>query len=298
MATSLNVSSAYNGALAGEIFVEAFKKSDTISKNAITLIPNVIGTGHLPRLSYSSGLQAYSCGWNPTGDVDYTDKEVATKKFMINHELCKDEFHSTFQAQAAGLFSAKAEIPSSIQEAILQAIVDNLRAIVDTQIWQGNGTGNQFTGILPQLVADADVIDVTITAVTSANVVAQIELAYNAIPAEIEDDEDLVIVVSKNVAKAYKQAQASMGLNTTVGQKEMDYLGTRMESLGGLPANSILVYRVKNLGFLTGLESDLNSVQIKDMDDSDLSGNIRTKVVFNAGVGYSFGAEIVYARPA
>jgi hypothetical protein len=46
------------------------------------------------------------------------------------------------------------------------------------------------------------------------------------------------------------------------------------------------------------LESDLNSVQIKDMDDSDLSGNIRTKVVFNAGVGYSFGAEIVYARPA
>jgi hypothetical protein len=298
MATSLSVSSGYSGALAGEILVEAFKKSDTISKNAITVLPNVIGTGYLPKLSYSSGLTAYSCGFTTTGDVDYTDKEVATKKFMINHELCKDEFHSTFQAQAAGLFSAKAEIPSSIQEAILQAIVNNLGAVVDAQIWQGNGTANQFDGILPQLVADADVIDVTITAVTSANVVAQIELAYNAIPAEIEDDEDLVIAVSKNVAKAYKQAQASMGLNTTVGQKEMDYLGTRMESLGGLPANSILVYRVKNLGFLTGLESDLNSVQIKDMDDSDLSGNIRTKVVFNAGVGYSFGAEIVYARPA
>jgi hypothetical protein len=298
MATSLSVSSGYSGALAGEIFVEAFKKSDTISKNAITVLPNVIGTGYLPKLSYSSGLTAYSCGFTTTGDVDYTDKEVATKKFMINHELCKDEFHSTFQAQAAGLFSAKAEIPSSIQEAILQAIVDNLSAVVDTQIWQGNGTANQFNGILPQLVADAEVIDVTIAAVTAANVVAQIALAYNAIPAEVEDDENLVIAVSRNVAKAYKQAQASMGLNTTVGQKEMDYLGTRMESIGGLPANSILAYRVKNLGFLTGLESDLNSVQIKDMDDSDLSGNIRTKVVFNAGVGYSFGSEIVYARPA
>jgi hypothetical protein len=298
MATSLSVSSGYRGALAGEIFVEAFKKSDTISKNAITLIPNVIGTGYLPKLSYSSGLTAYSCGFTTTGDVDYTDKEVATKKFMINHELCKDEFHSTFQAQAAGLFSANAEIPSSIQEAILQAIVNNLGAVVDTQIWQGNGTANQFNGILPQLVADAEVIDVTIAAVTAANVVAQIQAVYNAIPAELEDDEDLVMAVSKNVAKAYKQAQASMGLNTTVGQKEMDYLEIRMESLGGLPANSILVYRVKNLGFLTGLESDLNSVQIKDMDDSDLSGNIRTKVVFNAGVGYSFGSEIVYARPA
>jgi hypothetical protein len=298
MATSLNVSSAYSGALAGEIFVEAFKNSDTISKNAITLIPNVIGTGHLPRLSYSSGLQAYSCGWNPTGDVDYTDKEVATKKFMVGHELCKNDFHPTFQSQAASLFSANSEIPSSIQEAILQGIVDNLSAVIDTQIWQGNGTANQFNGILPQLVADAEVIDVTIAAVTAANVVAQIQAVYNAIPAEIEDDENLVIAVSKNVAKAYKQAQASMGLNTTVGQKEMDYLGTRMESLGGLPANSILAYRVKNLGYLTGLENDMNEVRVIDTDATLGDGQIRTKVVFNAGVGYSFGSEIVYARPA
>ena len=87
-----------------------------------------------------------------------------------------------------------------------------------------------------------------------------------------------------------------MGLNTTVGTKEMDYLGTRLESIGGLPANNIVAYRVKNLGFLTGIESDMNEVRISD-DETRLDGNVRTKITFTAGVGYSFGSEIVYYRP-
>lgn len=298
MATNLTVNAGYQGALAGDIFVQAFKKSDTIAKNAITVLPNVIGTGYLPKLSYSSGLTAYACGWNPSGDVEYTDKAVATKKFMIQHELCKDEFHQTFQAQAQGLFGANNEIPTDIQDAILLAMVNNMGAVVDTQIWQGAGGANNFDGLLAQFVADATVIDGTIVAVTKANVVDQLEVAYNLVPASIEDDENLVIVVSKNVAKAYKQAQAAMGLNTTVGDKELDYLGTRMESIGGLPANTILIYRVKNLGFVTGLQSDMNDIKIIDSDATTGDGQIRTKAVFSAGVGYSFGSEIVYARPA
>lgn len=298
MATTTTVSSAFSGALAGEIFVQAFKKADTISKGAITVISNVIGSGNLPKLSYASNLVAYSCGFNATGTVGYTEKVVATKKFKIENEFCKEDFASTFASQAAGLFSAKAEMPETIQDAVMLGMIENAGAQVDENIWQGDNTANEMNGLLPQFVLDATVVDVTIAAVTKANVVAQMELAYDAIPATVEDDEDLVIAVSKNVAKAYKQAQASMGLNTTVGDKELDYLGTRIESIGGLPADSIVIYRVKNVAFLTGLQADFNRVDIKDMDETDLSGNVRTKMVFSAGVGYSFGSEIVYARPA
>jgi hypothetical protein len=45
---------------------------------------------------------------------------------------------------------------------------------------------------------------------------------------------------------------------------------------------------------LTGLEADLNNVTVKDMDESDLSGTIRTKVVLEIGVGFSFVDEIVF----
>lgn len=293
----LTVNAGYAGALAGEIFVQAFKKADTISKGCITVLPNVIGSGFLPKLSYTAGLAAYSCGFSATGDVTYIDKEVEAKKYKIEHELCKDEFHQTFQAQAAGLFGAQNDIPSTIQEAILLAMVNNMGAIVDTQIWQGNGTSAQFNGLLKQFTADTEVIDVSGTAVTKANVIDELDKVYNALPDEIEGDEDVVFVASKNVSKAYKQAIAALYGQTPNGDKELDYLGIRLESIGGLPSNTIVAYRVKNVGFVTGLESDMNSVSVKDMDESDLSGNIRTKIVFTGGVGYSFGAEIVYYRP-
>jgi len=289
MATLTTVNSGYNGALAGEIFIQAFKKSDTIAKNLITVLPNNIGTGFLPRLSYSAELQDYACGFTPEGDVDYDDVEVILKKFKIDHELCKDEFHQTFQAQSAGLFAAANEIPTDIQSAILLAIVENLGAKVDNFIWNA-----ATLGLFAKLAADADTIEVQNTTITKANVVEEVEKAYNAIIDEVMDEEDLVLVTSKKVLKLYKQAVAAQGLNTTVGDKELDFLGLRMESVGAIAGDQIVIYRVKNLGFLTGLESDLNQVNVKDMDESDLSGTIRTKVVLEMGVGFSFASQIVW----
>jgi len=78
--------------------------------------------------------------------------------------------------------------------------------------------------------------------------------------------------------------------------QSLDYLGIRMESIAGLPANTVIAYRVKNVAFLTGLEADLNEVRVIDLDATDGSGMLRTKMVFNAGVGYSFGTEVVYYR--
>lgn len=300
--TNLSVNSQFNGALAGEIFVQAFKKADTIGKGAITVLPNVIGSGYLPKLSYSANLAPYSCGFDTTGTVTYTDKEVATKKYEIKHELCKDEFHQTFQAQQAGLFGAANEIPATIQDAILLAMVNNMGQLVDTQIWQGTGVTGSFSGLLAQFENDSDLVlgtnKLAGTVSTVDNVQAELAKVYKAIPDAIADDQDLIIAVSPNVARNYKLSQVNNYMvGSPVGDKELDYIGIPVVSIAGLPANRIIAYRVKNLGFLTGLEADLNNVSVKDMDESDLSGNIRTKIVFSAGVGYSFGSEIVYYRP-
>lgn len=297
MATILTKSIGYAGALAGEIFVQAFKKADTIDKNAITVLPNVIGNGYLPKISRTLDVKGATCGWNPTGTVGYEDKLVATKRLQVQDEICNADFAATFQAQTQGLFSANSEIPTSIQDALLLSMIEGLGAKVDSLIWNGLNNANEPNGLLPQFIADATVQKVTILAVTKANVVAEIEKVYNAVIAEVEDDETLVMAVSKNVAKSYKQAQASMGMNSTVGDKELDYLGVRMESIGGLPANSIVIYRVKNVAFLTGLQDDMNEVRISG-DESRLDGQTRTSITFSMGVGYSFGSEIVYGKLA
>lgn len=55
----------------------------------------------------------------------------------------------------------------------------------------------------------------------------------------------------------------------------------------------MVLYPAGMVNFLTGLESDLQEIVIKDMDESDLSGTIRVKMVFTAGVGYVDGSDIV-----
>ena len=294
MPTTLNVTSGFSGSLAGEIFVQAFKKSDTISKGAITVIPNALGTGYLPKLSYSAGLSTYACGWNPTGTVNYSDKSVALKKYTIQHELCKAEFASTFQAQALGLFNADSEVPATILEAILMAMVDNMAAVVDTQIWTGiGGTGANFNGLLTQFAADTDVVKVaTPVAITATNVFAEMNRAWNLVIAEVDEDPNLIIVASKNVGKAYKQATSALVGQAYQGDKELDYLGNKMVTIAGLPSNTFAIYRTNNVAFFTGVENDMNEVRISD-DAERLDGNVRTKMSFTAGVGYSFGTEIV-----
>jgi hypothetical protein len=297
MATTVNVTTGFTGELAGDLILQALKKSDTITKGAITVLPNVIASGYLPRLGYSAGLAAASCGFNPTGTVSYVEKEVATKKFQIHHEICKAEFEATYASQAAGLFSAHAEIPATIQEGILMLMVDNLAAIIDEQIWQGDNSSTEFNGLLRQWVADATVIDISGSVAAKSTVFTELDKVFAAIPAEILEEEDLVWAVSLDIAKAMKQALAAQGLNTYNGEKELDYLGYKITSIKGLPNAHMAVYRKKNVAYLTGLQSDANEVKVVDMDETDLSGNIRTKIVFNSGVGYSFGNEIVYYRP-
>ena len=55
-------------------------------------------------------------------------------------------------------------------------------------------------------------------------------------------------------------------------------------------------YAKSNITFVTGLLADHNEIKIKDMDETDLSGTVRTKVVFTGAIGYAYGAEIVLYR--
>jgi len=291
MATNTTITSSFVGTASKEIFVQMMKSSDTISKGLITVLPNVIGSAILPKLAYSDTLHAATCGWNPTGTITLTEKEITTKQFEIANELCKKDFAQTFSAQNLGLFSAQSEIPSDIKEAILLEIVKHTAYAVDNYIWN-----DSTSGLFAQFVADATVIDVVGATISVANVVAEIAKTYNAIPSEIDQEDDVVIVVSKDIAKMYRSAQASMGNNTTVGAKELDYLGTKIDTISKFPNQTMVAYRVKNLYFATGLESDMQNVRMVDSDETNLDGMVKTKVQLLAGQGYAFGGEIVFYK--
>lgn len=290
--TTVNLSSAYKGEAAGKIFTQIFLKADTIEKGAISVIPNVVGTSAYLRKTYlTDGIVDYACGFTPAGTLDLTEKEVKVKKLMLPLEICKETFRQRWSAAQMGFSAWNNEIPADEKEAILLEVAGLIHSTVEKDIWTGVGTVNgHFQGILTELANDTDSNDVTGVAITAANVIEEMGKVLDATPVEVLQHPDFRFAVSTDVYRKYVRALG----NAAFAQSASDFEGFELTVLNGLPANSMLTYVKDQMVFLTGLESDLNEIRILDMDEHDLSGNIRVKAVYLAGASYVDGANITW----
>ena len=305
MATDLTVSSNYNGEVAGEIIGAAFKEADTIAKGLITVLPDIKFKISLRKIEYANGRTDYSCGFAPQGSVTLSEKTLEPKKIKNELELCKEDFLQVWSSMQMGFSAHNNNIPNDIDQALIAEILADTAEATDEQIWQGvAATDGQFGGFIPLFDADANIIKDGngITglgaAISKSNVISELEKVTTAIPVELRRKTDMIFGVSNDVANFYSQAlinpQISSGSASPGSPQTLQYGIYTMEIINGLPANTIVVFQKKNLYFGTGLMSDHNELRIKDMDESDLSGQIRYKMVYTAGVQYVNSEEIIH----
>ena len=303
MATTVTVSSNYAGKEAGEIIGKAFKDADTIAKNLVTVLPDIDFQVSLRKISYSDGRADYACGFTPTGAVTLSEKTLVPKKLKNEQEICKEDLRQIWSSASMGFSAHNDKAPADVETALLAEILGDTAEATDSDIWNGAAaTAGSFGGFVPLFDADATVIKAGsgITtldgAITKGNVISEIEKVIDAIPVALLRKSDLVFGVSNNVAVAYQQALISAGISNGFGGADiaLNYGSFKLEVINGLADNTFVVYQVKNLYFGTGLLSDHNDIRIKDMDESDLSGNVRYKMVYTAGVQYVNGEEIVW----
>lgn len=292
MATNLNVDQSYIGNVAGKIFTKAYLEQYSL-KSGIVQIENFDGIAAFLRKTLVNGVFVdYSCGFNPQGSVDLTDKEVTPKKLKMEFDLCKQDFRRTWSSYQMGLSAWNNEIPADEKEAIMIEIRRNISEFLEEQIWNGTTGSGTFQGILTEAEADAEVVKVDGVAITAANVEAEMLKLINATPLAIRKHRNFRIVVSADVLLSYLGA-----LDNAYYQRDNAYyLGYKIDVLDNLPANTMLAFVLGNLKFITGLTSDLNEIRVKDMDESDLSGTIRIKVVLSGIATYVDGSELVVYR--
>jgi hypothetical protein len=296
MATSITVNSNYNGEVAGEIVGKAFKEADTIAKGLVTVLPNIPVKTSIRKIDYGNGRQDFSCGFTPSGSVTLSEVVLEPKKIKNEAEICKEDFRNVWDTATMGFSAHNDNMPKDEEQALLVEILADTAEATDANIWTGDATEDgQFDGFIPLWLADATVIDVTATPITASNVVAEMQKVTTAVPIALRRKTDLVFAISPDVAQAYNNALITAGINNGLGGQGQDlYLGMyKLEIINGLPANTMTIYQKKNLYFGTGLLSDHNEVRIKDMDETDLSGTVRYKMVYTAGVQYVRGNEIV-----
>lgn len=296
MATTLDITTNYVGEVAGDYIGKMIKGSNTLSDNLVTILPNIVSTTYLRKIETADSFVDYVCGFTPAGSITLSEYAITPKKIKWDSELCKEDFRQLWTAKEMGFSAHNDSLPATEQGAILMDMARVIARKVDVDIWQGDNTTGKFNGLIPQLLADASVIDVaTPVAITSANVEAELARFVDAVPDAVIGADDLVLGVSTNVLRALKKIQGSQARANGIfaNPSEFDFNGYTLTEIKALSANTMVAYTKSNVTFVTGLLADHNEIKIKDMDETDLSGNIRMKVVFTGAIGYAYGGEIV-----
>jgi len=301
MATTTTVTSNYAGKEAGTIIGQAFKEADTIAKGFVTVYPNVNYNLNLRKIQLTGGKREYTCGFLPAGAITLSEKILAPKKFKDDFSVCKETFRAQWSEDTMGASAHNDNAPRDIMDAILVEKLGQTAEELDSNIWNGNGANaDEFDGFLKLFLADADVIDIDLPAATTESTVeAHIKLALAAVPIALRRN-NLKVGVSSDIYQAYTFLLISKGISNGLGGDANTAIRMGkyiLEEVNGLPTNTIVIADQKNLIFGTGLLADHNEVVMADEDEIGLlTGLVRGTMVYNAGVNYYNGAEIVWAR--
>jgi hypothetical protein len=311
MATTTSITTTYAGEFAKKYISAALLSSNTIENGGIEVRPNVKYKEVIQRIATDGIVKNATCDFDATSTVTLTERIITPEEFQVNLQLCKKDFHSTWQSIEMGM-SAFDTLPKSFADYLIAHVAAKVAENNEISIWRGvNATAGQFDGFVTLATADSNVVDVVGTTVTASNVIAELGKVVDAIPAALYGKEDLYIYVSQNVARAYVRALGGFGASG-LGANGTNAMGTQWFNNGsltfdgvkifvanGLANNYMMAAQKSNLFFGTGLLNDLtNEVKLIDMSEIDGSQNVRVVMRFTAGVQYGIGSEIVLYTPA
>jgi hypothetical protein len=307
MATTTSITTTYAGEFSGKYIAAALLSAPTLEKGGFTIHPNVKYKQVIQKVGTDDIIKNATCDFDATSTVTLTERILQPEEFQVNLQLCKKDFHSTWQAAEMG-FSAFDVMPKSFVDFLIAHVSEKVAANMETTIWTGvNNTAGQFAGISTQIAADAalpSAQEVAGTTVTAANAITELGKLVDAIPARLYGHPDLKLYVSQNIYKAYVRALGgfaasgvgangynNQGTNQVLGDVFFDGIPVFMAN--GMAANTAMATPSSNLHFATGILNDMNLVKVLDMADLDGSENVRVIMRFTADAKYGFAEDMV-----
>jgi len=306
---SVSITSTYAGEFSGKYIAAALLSADTLDKGNVTIMPNVKFKSVIKKASTDDIVKDATCDFQTgQGTLTLTEKILQPEEFQVNLDICKKDLHSDWEAAQMG-YSAFDNLPANFSDFVLAHVAAKVADRTEKNIWSGStATSGQFDGFATLLAADTDLPagqDIVGTAVTAANVVAELGDVVDAIPTAVYGSEDLAIYAASNVVRAYTRALGGFqsggqgaagyenkGNNQSLGSLFFD--GIPVIPCRGAADDMIIAAEKSNLFFGTGILSDLNEVRVIDMAETDGSQNVRVVMRFTAGVQYAQVSDIVY----
>ena len=306
MATTTSITTTYAGEFAGKYISAALLSGKTLAEGNITTVPNVKYKQVMKKVATDDIVKDATCDFSDTSTLTLTERILTPEEFQVNLELCKKDFRSDWEAAQMG-YSAFDNLPNNFSDFLIAHVADKVAQRIETNIWTGtNATAGQFDGFITTLGADSDVVDVTGTASTAANIITELGKIADAIPSTVYGTEDMTIYLPGNMYRNYIRALGGFGASG-LGAAGTNDQGTQWYNMGsglsfdgiqvvhapGLSDDDAVAAQKSNLFFGTGLLSDQNEVKVIDMADLDGSQNVRVVMRFTAGIQHGIGSEVV-----
>ena len=273
----------YAGLWSGKYVAAALLSGETLSKELITLHPNVAYKEVIRNWQNSVSIDSATCDYTDNSSITLGEYVLTTVEKQVNMTLCKNNLRTTWEAAQAG-FSAFEKLPATFEEFLLAQVAAEVAQGVELGIWK---TNTFYTGGMVQYLIDNSApVSAGSGATSGSNVVARLQSMLDASPAALYGKEGYQFYVGPLTMKAYQAALSAGNYNFQfyVGEKPMNFQGIPVTMCPGLNDSDCVLGLKSDLHFGTGLLSDYNEVKVIDMSDIDGSQNVRTIMRFTGGI--------------
>ena len=281
-----------------EFYSKAYLSSPDIPNNFRTL-PGVKSKTKLANVVFGQVLQPYNCSFAPSTDqLDAIDIDVCSLSAMA--ELCQFDLEQSFLALQMTKGSNGDFTVASFMSYYWNEMAMTIGQDIEVLRWQGNDASldpllSLCTGYLFKMFYDAGVIGLYDGAITTANVLTQLEAMLNAAPAAIvRRKADLRFYVSTNVANAYELKAASGNTQTYVTLPlGLTFLGINVVTCEGMPDDTMVLTLKNNLIYSFDAEGDSKALKAINLSDTTAEPVLRTRANMKVGFHYTNPTEIV-----
>ena len=273
----------YAGLFSNKYIAAALLSGETLSKELITLHPNVAYKEVIRNYQNSISIDAATCDFTDSSSVTLGEYVLTTTEKQVNLQLCKNQLRTTWESAQAG-FSAFEKMPPTFEEFVIAHTAAEVAQANELGIWKSN---LWYTGGMVQYLIDNSAVTRAFSgATTGANVVARLQEALDYSPAALYGKEGFQYYVGPGTMKAYQAALSAGNYNFQfyVGEKPMNFQGIPVTMCPGLNDYDCVLGLKSDLHFGTGLLSDYNEVKVIDMSDIDGSQNVRVIMRFTGGI--------------
>ena len=273
MAFNLDALSTYTDELSLELIAKAVLTTDLMEEIDVRS-GLAAGTVAINLMDGDLDVDDLACGWNPSGDVNFSQVDISIRDKQVKMELCPEDLRQYWLSQRMAASAHAEEVP--FEEVIASYYVERVKKYNESFLMNGDGT---VDGIKAQVV---EIID----PVTGDNIGAKVQTGvnppatwtpqnaleqaldlYDAIDESVKDRDDLIAIVSPSAYRALTRALVAANLyhyNDVTGNEIVELPGTNLKIVksAGLvgsdyacagPANFIVAG--------TGLTDDMSNMQ-------------------------------------